>query len=225
LCDELLALIVYGDFVKPEQFRVRYSQVNIMLVVPQVDRATLDRVGVSIRNAEKQINLASMIVTPEDLQSSCDVFPVKFHDIQTQHRLLIGNDILSELAISDEHLRLRCEQELKNLMIRLGLVYLRQSENVTRLWQALTDSVLSFQRILPACLTVKTGMTPEADVDVLDMFAAEFSIEVSVVSQILELMDSAALPENSGELFGEFMQIVRTAANAVDQLEETALES
>jgi hypothetical protein len=78
---------------------------------------------------------------------------------------------------------------------------------------------------LPACLTVKTGMTPEADADVLDMFAAEFSIEVSVVSQILELMDSAALPENSGELFGEFMQIVRTAANAVDQLEETALES
>ena len=224
LGDELIAFIVYGDFVNPEQYRPDFSPVNIMLVAKQVDSATLDGISSVMRIAEQSLRLGTMILTPDDLKSSCDVFPVKFHDIQLRHRLLAGEDVLSELAISDDHLRLRCEQELKNLMLRQGLIYLRLSDKPDQLWQALTETATTFVRVLPACLTVKTGISPEADADMLDMFADEFKIDISPVTQILGLMDeSKACPATESKgLFNRLMELVRGAANAMDQLDEQA---
>jgi hypothetical protein len=196
-----------------------------MVVLQETDQATLDLIGPAIRSAEQQVRLGTMIVTLADLQSSCDVFPVKFHDIQAQHRLLTGSNVLSDLVVSDEHLRLRCEQELKNLMIRSSLLYLRVSHKPAELWETLCDSTLSFLRVLPACLTVKTGITPEADTDVVDMFAADFGMDLSVVTETLKQMDAEGDgKEKSVELFGRFMQLVRDSAHAMDQLEETVGE-
>lgn len=221
--DELIALIAYGDFVKPGHFNAERSQVNLMLVLQSVDCPMLDRLADAVRGAERKIRLTTMIVTPEDLKSSCDVFPIKFHDIQSHHELLAGSDVMSDLAISDDHLRLRCEQELKNLMIRLSTRYLHMS-GPEQLWQALSDAASGFFRVLHACLTVKTGYTPEAEADVLEMFSEEFGIETGAASRVLELWDSNTVPSDTEarELFGRLMHLVREAAHAVDQMEDGA---
>ena len=116
LGDDLIALIAYGDFVKERSFPVASGPINLMLVLRQISCEHLDRVSPLIESAEKLIPLATMTLTEEDIKSSCDVFPIKFHDMQRFHRLLAGRDVLSDLEIRDDFLRLRCEQQLKNLM-------------------------------------------------------------------------------------------------------------
>lgn len=224
LGDGLTALIVYGDYIRPGRFHVEHSRVNVMLVLRTIDCDTLAKLAPSVTDAEQKIRLATMIVTQADLVSSCDVFPVKFHDIQTHHRLLVGEDVLDDLEISDDHLRLRCEQELKNLMIRLGWVYVHLNGDASGLWQALSESAGSFFRILDACLTVKTGVTPEAEADVLDMFAEEFQINADIVKEILRLWDGHSAPPDDQlkAMFDGFMKLVRESAHAVDQLEDVA---
>ncbi|MFT5323154.1 MAG: hypothetical protein ACI8P0_001000 [Planctomycetaceae bacterium] len=223
LGEQLISLIVYGDYVKPGHFQAERSHVNLMLVLQKVDCPTLDQFADVVRGAERKIRLTTMVVTADDLKSSCDVFPIKFHDMQSHHGLLAGSDVMSDLEISDDHLRLRCEQELKNQMIRLGTRYLHMS-GPAELWNALSDSASGLLRVLHACLTVKNGYTPEADTDVVKMFGEDFGLKIDAASRILELWDANTVPSDTEarDLFGRFMQLVREAAHAVDQMEDAA---
>ncbi len=221
LGDELISIFIFGDFVRANQFDSAHSKINLMLIVERIDCDLLDKMTGSINKAEKKIPLATMTLTQEDLVSSCDVFPVKFHDIQQHHALLYGQDLVSDLEISDEHLRLRCEQELKNLMIRLRASYLHRSHSREQLLKTLLDSTHSFLNNVNACLLIKTGIVPQDDGDVMDEFGDEFKLNVVVVREILVLQKNQQTPslEDLKRIYNSFMSLIHDAAQTVDQME------
>ncbi len=224
LGDDLQALIVYGDYVKPGRCHAEHDHVNLMLVLQRTDFEVLDRIVEPLAGAERRIPLATMTLTREDLQTSCDVFPVKFRDIQLHHRLLCGVDVLADLVIADDHLRLRCEQELKNVMIRLRSVYLHQSRHPERLFETLLVSGAEIVRTLEACLSLKMGMIPEGDMDVARMFGGEFALKTDSLVEILQMRDRIQPPplEDLKRVWNGFMEFVENAARAADQLETVA---
>ena len=221
---DLVSIILYGSFGRGDKLETEHDVVNLMFVVRRVDCQSLDKIKDPILRAEKEIPLGTMTLTLEDLHSSCDVFPIKFHEMQLHHRVLWGADVLSELGISDDHLRLRCEQELKNLMLRLRAIYLHQSQTSQQLLDTLFDSARILLQGIGACLTVKTGIIPEQHADLTDSFGAEFGIVIRVLHELLSLRESAQVPaaENVKQIFDRFMQLVHDAAAAVDQMEVRA---
>jgi hypothetical protein len=60
-----------------------------------------------------------MITTPDEVRAAADVFPVRFLAIQREHEVLLGRSPLDGISIRRDHLRLRVEQELRNLSLRL----------------------------------------------------------------------------------------------------------
>ncbi|QDT40153.1 hypothetical protein Pan241w_02060 [Gimesia alba] len=223
LANELTSVIVFGDFVKQQQFDSKHSKLNLMLVLNRIDCDLLDSIADAIAKFEKQVPLATMILTQDDLISSCDVFPVKFHNIKQYHTLLHGQDVISDLDISDEHLRLRCEQELKNIMIRLRTIYLHRRHKPEQLLQTLLETANSFLNNVNACLLVKTGIVPEEDSDVLDEFGDEFQIDVAVIRKILEFRRLQQMPssEELKKIYSGFMSLIHETTHLVDQMEAT----
>ena len=221
LGDELKSLILFGDLIKQKQFDATHSKVNLMIVPFQIDCDFLERIADSISGFEKQIPLATMILTHEDITSSCDVFPVKFHNIKEYHTLLYGEDVISSLVISDEHLRLRCEQELKNIMIRLRTLYLHRRQHPEQLMQTLLETATAFLNNVNACLLIKTGFVPEEDSDVLNEFGDEFCINIAVVRKILEFRSSPQIPPPAElkQIYNEFMSLIHATTQVVDQME------
>ena len=152
LCDELIdalgadleSIVLYGSFARANQLETEHDTVNVMLVLRSVACHTLDKMASAIARVEREIPLTTMTLTREDLHSSCDVFPIKFHDMQLHHRVLSGEDVLSDLEISDVHLRIRCEQQLKNLMLRLRAIYLHRNQNSSQLLETLLEANRSF---------------------------------------------------------------------------------
>ena len=57
--------------------------------------------------------------TTELMNQSSDVFPIEFLDIRTTHVILHGTDPLADLEIRRDHLRLQCERELREKLMRL----------------------------------------------------------------------------------------------------------
>lgn len=223
LGDELKSLIVFGDLIKSKQFDATHGKVNLMIVLIQIDCDLLDRIADSISQFEKQIPLATMILTHEDITSSCDVFPVKFHNIKEYHALLYGEDVISDLVISDEHLRLRCEQELKNIMIRLRTFYLHRRQHPEQLVQTLLETATAFLNNVNACLLVKTGLVPEEDSEALNEFSDEFHIDVAVVRKILEFRTLPQTPASAElkQVYNDFMSLIHETTQVVDQMEAT----
>ena len=115
---ELVALMVYGDVLCRDVNRSRLDGVNVMVVLRQVRLADLDKIMKPVKAAGKKIGLVPMVVSETDIKGSADVFPIKFLQIKHHHKLLYGTDVFQGMEVSKAHLRLRCEQELKNLMLR-----------------------------------------------------------------------------------------------------------
>ncbi len=221
---DLVSIILYGSLGRGDKLETEHDVVNLMFVMRRVDCQSLDKIKEPILRAEREIPLGTMTLTLDDLRSSCDVFPIKFHEMQLHHRVLAGADVLSDLEISEDHLRLRCEQELKNLMLRLRAIYLHQSQTSQQLLDTLFDSVRILLQGIGACLTVKTGIIPEQHGDLIDSFGAEFGIDIRVLQELLSLRESAQVPaaEDVKQIFDQFMQLVHDAAVAVDQMEARA---
>jgi predicted nucleotidyltransferase len=229
LCDELIdalgadleSIVLYGSFARANELETEHDTVNVMLVLRSVACHTLDKMASAIARVEREIPLTTMTLTREDLHSSCDVFPIKFHDMQLYHRVLSGEDVLSDLEISDVHLRIRCEQQLKNLMLRLRAIYLHRNQNSSQLLETLLEANRSFLQDIHACLVVKTGIVPEDDTDLAAAFGEEFGLDTKVVNEVLGIRVHAAVPkaEDLKRTFDRFMQLVHDSALAVDQME------
>ncbi|MDG2221768.1 MAG: hypothetical protein P8L85_10320 [Rubripirellula sp.] len=218
---DIESVIVYGSFARNHQLETEQDTVSVMFVLKNAACQTLDKLSAVIVRCEQEIPLSTMILTREDLRSSCDVFPIKFHGMQQHYQVLSGEDVLCGLEISDEHLRLRCEQQLKNLMLRLRSIYLHRGQEPGELRDTLVEANRSFLQDLHACLIVKTGIVPEDDTDLATEFGEEFGLDTNVVKEVLGLRDQASLP-NAGELkqmFDRFLSLIHDSALVVDQME------
>lgn len=219
--DELESIIAYGSFVRFGELVSEQDSLNLMLVVRHVTYEVLDKLAGLISRAEKEIPLSTMILTREDLISSCDVFPVKFQDMKLHHRVMIGGDVFIDLSISESHLRLRCEQLLKNLMLRMRAAYLQHSHSRKLLLQTLLDANRQLIQEMHACLIVKCGMAPDEVVDLPTAYGEAFGLNTDVVNEVFAIRQEKQLMQLD-ELkakFGRLMQLVQDSAKAMDELE------
>jgi hypothetical protein len=118
LGEHLISIVLYGASASEEPVPESLS-VEVMIKV-------LDAAALPVQMGRHEFRLAVLFLSEDELHRSTDVFPIKFLQMQRHHRVVYGRDVLSGLQISRQHLRLRCEQEIKNLMLRLHRFYLDQ---------------------------------------------------------------------------------------------------
>jgi hypothetical protein len=221
LGDQLLAIILYGGLAKGE-YSPATSDVNVMVVVRDVTVELLDQAVAPVQQGIRDINLAMMLLCEEDLRCSTDVFPTKFLDIQQHHRVIWGADVLDGLEISRDHLRLRCEQEIKNLLLRLRQFYLHGAHRSEHIERILVNGISSFLMDLGMLLLLKTGRSPVEKEAIAETAAREFDLDGAALQAILTLKWGGSTPDLAElkRLYGALMAAVQRAAQIVDQLEE-----
>ena len=83
---------------------------------------------------------------------------------------------------------------------------------------------LRVQRLaLAACMTLKTGVAPTQNHDVIQAAAAEFGLDADVLKRVLALKHESprAAPEDLKLLYGGFMTAVEKLAREIDQMDVT----
>jgi hypothetical protein len=223
LGDELLSVAIYGAVARGESIEFGKTPVPVLVVLQDATVRSLSKISDVTQKAIASIQAAPFVVSLHDLQTSTDIFPIKFLDMQTHHVLLAGRDVLSELEISTEHLRLRCEQELCNLLLRLRNVFLRNAGNDDALKKAVEFGVAPFFTALGAAVSLKTGLTPVSERETADSAANVLSLDRDVLGRLLEFhASSSGASKDLADLFNTFIGVVETAANFVDQLDDDA---
>ena len=218
LGDALVSIVLYGDLVRGD-YAPSTSDVNVMIALREVGVELLDRAAPAVRKAARACRVAVLVLTEEDLRRSTDVFPIKFLDMQRHHRVLFGKDVLSDLPIAHDHLRLRCEQELKNLMLRLRRMYLERGNTPKGIERTLVAAVSALRRDLGVLAELKTGQAPDAGRDLVAV-AEQLGLDVEPIRRAQALQRGEQRPD-SGELkriYDGFMQTVQQAAHLADAL-------
>jgi len=218
LGDGLVSVILYGGLAKDE-YEPRTSDVNVMVVLKEVTVEVLDRAVSPVQEGLRAFRLAAMVLSENDLRRSTDVFPVKFLDMKKHHRLLCGKDVLTGLSIGKDHLRLRCEQEIKNLLLRLRRFYLHRASLPEAVEITLCGAISSLLIDIGVFVELKTGAAPKAKNALVEM-VSELGLDSETLRKVLALKRGELKPDahELKRLYDDFMRTVQRAAELVDKL-------
>ena len=219
LGDQVVSIMLYGGFVEGA-VGTTSTDVNVMVVLKDVSVGALDEAALPVQVGRREFGLAVLLLSEDELRRTTDVFPIKFLDMRRRHRLLHGKDVLADLRISHDHLRLRCEQEIKNLMLRLHQFYLLQAPFFEQVEKTLIRGVLSLVSNLSVLVELKTGAAPTNNDEVIEQ-AAKLGLDVQPIRKCLSLQQGELelASDELKQLYDSFMRLVHRAAELIDSME------
>lgn len=215
--DSLRAVILYGGLAKGE-FIPSQSDVNVLLLFRTVYLDVLNRAAPLVRQGRLEFGLSAMLLTSDDLRDSADIFPIKFLDMQRRHKVLWGDDPFASVKVTHDHLRLRCEQELRNLSLRLRQSYIQRTERPELLQAALSRAVSSLLVNIGALLEIKTGKPAGTKQEALAQ-AAQLGIPLEPLQQAWAIKQGELTPEPDAlrRIFAAFMAAVQKTAELAEE--------
>ena len=220
LGDRLLSLIRYYPDGPPDE-EDGPGRVHLLIVLDDVDIDVLSASADAIQATHEHNDVAQMVLSEAELHASTDVFPITFLEMQRHYEVLAGADVLADLPVSDQHLRLRCEQELKNLLIRMQSAFLVRSQSVEALRDSLGDSHSTLLRCLRWAIRLSGEELPEKNEDVVNIAVDRFDLNKLVMERVEESaqLDLSVGATTFADIYGMLLVEVHRIANVVDEME------
>ncbi|MDH5638932.1 MAG: hypothetical protein OEZ04_10595 [Nitrospinota bacterium] len=208
--ENLLSVTLYGS-AAGEEFSPGRSDINILLLTGTMEFQTLEKlldpVSVGLR-----VSIHPMLLTEANLKSSTDIFPVKFYFMKKRYRVLYGKDLLHDLEILPEHLRLKSEQEIMNLLLRLRRHFVYHGG--WRLAQKITSTITPFVENLRVAMSL--GQEGIMGKDEAIEAAQAHGISASAIRAAIGLKESGSSREEVEKIYADYMEAVESAAKMVD---------
>ncbi|KKL14144.1 hypothetical protein LCGC14_2518710 [marine sediment metagenome] len=174
--DNLQNITIVGSSLT-EDFRPGQSDINTVLVLGRQSLDSLDTLARMARSMNKKGVAVPLLMTPEYIERSRDVFGIEFLDFQLTHKTIYGDDPFASLTIAKTDVRLQCERELKATLIRLRQGYIAAAANKRLVRDILVSAAGGLVPLLRAMLWLKDidrGVLVE---QVFIKAASEFSIK------------------------------------------------
>lgn len=208
-----------GDFVPHK------SDYNILVALEKIGPRDLRNAHACIREWARSGNPIPVYFTVSELQNAADVFPIEFHQMTVAHKVLIGDDVLAGLTISDKFLRHQIEYELRSKLIQLRRQYIAASVSPDGLKNLMAESLPSFAVLFGAVLTLKGIAAPATKHEMVALIAKELGIDGTPFEKIFNIRENNftdSLDEKSANaLFSQYMEQIENVIGAVDSIERS----
>ncbi len=201
-------------------FDEKRSDINSVVVLNAMDFAFVKFLA-GIGNKHKKKGVAApLIMTPEYISSSLDVFPVEFLELRFIHKTVYGPDVFKDLEIDRGCLRLQCEREMKTKLIMLRQGYISALGDRTLIENLITGSVTGCVPVFRAILHLLNAPAPKARLSVVAALRNLTGIESKAFEQALMLKGGRMKPSGVelNVLLEEYYSAVEKTGNAIDEL-------
>ncbi|MET3107936.1 putative nucleotidyltransferase [Oxalobacteraceae bacterium GrIS 2.11] len=135
---DLVSVVLFGSAATGELRAT--SDVNLLLVTTRFEQRCADMIRDPLRLAHAAVQLNVMFLLEDEVADAVEAFAVKFADIVTRHRVLIGPDPFINLSVSRQARLRRLDQVLLNLQLRLRERYVSLSLREEQLAHFIADA-------------------------------------------------------------------------------------
>lgn len=122
----LHSVVITGSALTAD-FDSKLSDINSVFVLKQMDLQFLSVLAPLGKKYGKKGIAAPLIMTPDYIKRSLDVFPIEFLNLKQLHHKVLGEDIFRDIEIRRSDLRYQCERELKSKLMGLRQAYIRSA--------------------------------------------------------------------------------------------------
>jgi len=221
--ETLQSVILYGSAAAGDHVGKK-SDYNVLVVVQQLGVEELRAFSKPARQWVKSGNPAPLFFTLKRLRESTDTFPIELSDIKESHKILFGKDVVSDLTVETEHLRLELESELKGKLIQLRESYLLHAAGSAKeVKELLINSLSTFLVLARAALRLWQPQVPPKKLEAAKLLAQQISFDIGVFEQIKVLKETGKLEGDPRETFAEYLKAIETIVDAVDAKTETTI--
>ncbi len=169
-----------------DDFNPKVSDINSIFVLKEMDLKLLELLAPLGKKYGKNRVAAPLIMTPEYITSSLDVFPVEFLNFKLIHTTVFGDDILENIEIKKTDLRHQCEREIKTKLIWLRQGYISSMGNKKMLTQGFADSISGYIPLFRGIIFLLGKQPPIRQDEVLKTLAEVSEINTGVFTKVLK---------------------------------------
>lgn len=211
--DNLLGLILYGGLARG-RYNPDTSDINVVVLLRDAAAPSIARIAAPLRDAWRAKRVEPMIITPNELTRLAVAFPTKVLDIQRRHIALLGEDPFDGIEPSREHIRLRVEQELRNLSLRMRRRFIGIHDDPAALAAAVDDAATTLAINLRALLFLEGIVTDEHQpaLATYQRAAQTFGLDADALDAAKQLHRNALDKTMSTEMFTRILTTIDKAA-------------
>ena len=218
--ERLVSVVLYGS-AATGYHHADFSDINILCVLSEISPRELASGEDIFRWWREQGSPSPLLLSEHELVASADCFAIEFHDIQRQHRLLHGKDVITSLLIEDTFYRAQVEHDLRAKLLRVRQKAGGMLSNPNLLRRMLLDSVSTFCVLFRHALILRGADAPALKRDVIQRAREVFAIDAAPFEKLLDVREGRLKPRDIDPvlLLASYLKEISQVIDAVDQIE------
>jgi len=217
----LHSVVITGSLLTAD-FDPKLSDINSVFVLKQMDLQFLYVLAPLGKKYGKKGIAAPLIMTPDYIKRSLDVFPIEFLNLKLLHHKIWGEDIFRDIEIRRTDLRHQCERELKVKLIALRQAYLRSAGDRKVLTENIISSIPAYIPLFKAIIFLLGKEPPINNAEILAALHEMSKIDTGAFQAVLRLKkerSKLSLPELNA-LFSDYYNATEKLGDMIDAVAE-----
>jgi hypothetical protein len=218
--ERLVSVVLYGSAAAGDH-NADFSDINILCILSEITPRELAAGEDIFRWWREQGSPSPLLLTESEVLTSTDCFAIEFHDIQRQHRVLHGKDVITTLPIDDSFYRAEVEHELRAKLLRVRQKAGGMLSNPDLLRRMLLDSVSTFCVLFRHALILQGFDAPLLKRDVIQRAREVFAFDATPFEKLLDVREGSLKPREIDPvlLLASYLTAISLVIDAVDKIE------
>ena len=170
-----------------EDFNEKTSDINSIFALKEMDLKFIELIAPLGKRYRKKSIAVPLVMTPEYIKHSLDVFPIEFLDFKLIHETVFGKDILKDIEISRVDLRHQCEREIKSKLIGLRQGYISSEGDRHMLTERFVSSIAGYMPLFRGIIFLMGKERPIRKHEVISELSASTGINTDIFGKILDI--------------------------------------
>jgi len=195
---------------------IRLDDNRILILLKEINFNNLLENSSLSRKIQKN-KIIPLYLTEEYIKSSCDVYPIEYLNMKKNYKILFGKNILEELEIPAENIRLECEQKIKGALIRLTQVILEQGNNKKRLISAIFLALEDIQIGIEGILELFSVSESPSSSIFIDKAQDNLKVNLQPLKDVIDWKNGKK-PHDYKKLIYDFYEKIEELAILIDKI-------
>ena len=203
-----------------EDFSEKTSDINSIFLVKEMDLKFVELIAPLGKRYHKKGIAAPLIMTPEYIKLSLDVFPIEFLDFKLIHETVYGEDILKDVEIDLLDLRYQCEREIKTKLIGLRQGYISSKGDKKFITEHIVSYITGYIPLFRGIIFLLGKEPPVRKHEVITALFTHTGINTDIFKKILDIK-KGTLKFSKNELdtiFEEYYTTTENISKIIDEL-------
>ncbi len=217
LGDKLLSVVLYGSAAGGDHTG-KNSDLNLLVLTHPLGLADLQKLSKAVIPWTKEGNPPPLFLTRERLGNFVDVFPIEISDIHGNHRILYGEDFVTKLSVSRDHLKVELEHELQGKLLQLKTRFILTEGKPGPVTRLMVESLSTFLVLFKNALWLYGKTPPVKKMDALLQLKEHLSCDVGIFREV-EFLKRGESPKDSDipGMLEKYLNAIETIADKISR--------